>query len=109
MSFPVAVKQMRQLSGLCGWPARRGVLFATDWDTDSDEEDLSFNAWAAFQKAKIRRKASPRRPNNDSKGANEIKGDGQVLNGFNRRTGYRSRCDTCDSEYHFAPKSSPSE
>ena len=37
-------------------------------------------------------------------GKDKAQGDGQTLNGFNRRTGVGNRCYTSNSEYHLAPK-----
>ena len=34
----------------------------------------------------------------------KVRGDGQELNGHNRRNGVRDRCHECVSEYHLAPR-----
>ena len=95
---------MRRLFDPYGGPASQNGLTATDWDMDSDEEDSSYGPRAAYRKAKRRRKKSPGGTSNTSAGGIKVKGDGHVLNGFNRRTGGRNRCDTCDGGYHLAPK-----
>ena len=64
---------------------------------ESDEEDLSYGAFAANRKAKKARKDSPRKSRSGSGGANRVKG-------FNRDTGERNRRYTCGSEYHLAPR-----
>ena len=38
--------------------------------------------------------------------SDKARGNGEMLNGFNRRTGLRNRRYKCDSEYHLAPKCS---
>ena len=53
--------------------------------------------WAA-EKGRRKRDGRPKRSSDSEKG------DGEALNGFNRRTGVRNRRDKCDSENHTAPK-----
>lgn len=38
------------------------------------------------------------------KSSDKVKGDGETLGGFNRRTGLRNRRYNCDTGYHLAPK-----
>ena len=40
----------------------------------------------------------------EEKGENIGKSEGRMLNGFDRRTGGRNRCFTCNSDYQFAPQ-----
>ena len=49
--FPIAAKQMCRFCALCGAPARQDVLTATDMEAKSGEEDLSYEAWAAYREA----------------------------------------------------------
>ena len=95
---------MRRLFEPCGGVARQDVLAAADCDMDSDEEDLSSEAWAARQKAKKARKDSPRRTRSKLGWANRVKGGGQVSNGFHRRAGERNRRYTCGCERHLASR-----
>ena len=104
LGLPLVAKQMLRSFDPCGGPARWDVLTATDWDMDSDEGDSSRDDWAAYRKAKNRQKGSRRGTSNASKGANKIKGDGQILNALNRRTGEHNRCRTRDSENRPAPE-----
>ena len=53
--------------------------------------------WAA-EKGRRKRDGRPKRSSDSEKG------DGEALNGLNRRTGVRNRRDKCDSENHTAPK-----
>ena len=55
----IAAKQMSRLFEPCGGPARQDVLAATDCDTGSAGEDLSYKAWGARQEAKQRGKIPP--------------------------------------------------
>ena len=102
--FRFVAKQMRRLSDLCCGPGRQDVLTGTDVDTQSDEEELPQEDWAAYREAKKQAKDLPRMQSANHKGAKETKGDGQVLNDFNRRTGARNRCYARDSEYRLSPK-----
>ena len=45
---------MRRLPEPHGGPERRDVLAATDIGAKSDEADLSYDAWAAYQKPRKR-------------------------------------------------------
>ena len=45
--FPIAGKQVRRLFGPCGGVARQDVLASTDFNMDSDGEDLAYEARAA--------------------------------------------------------------
>ena len=71
---------------------------------DSEDEDLSFDARAAYRAAKTARRDSPRRSRSKLGGANKVGGGWQVLDGVNRRTGERNRSYSCGIEYHLAPK-----
>ena len=51
LDSPVAGKQMRRLFNPYSGPARKDVLTAADTDAQSDEEDLSYESWAAIRKA----------------------------------------------------------
>ena len=103
LDFPIVAKQVRRPFDPCGEPARQGVLAATEMDKQSDE-DLSFEASAAYWEAEKKGRDSPQKLKNTPKGAKKIKGDGHVLNGPNRRTGERNRCNSRGSGYHLAPK-----
>ena len=54
-------------------------------------------------KPRKRGKNPPRRSRREPGGANIAKGDGQVMNDFDRRAGARNRCYACGSEYYLAP------
>ena len=71
---------------------------------ESDGGHLPYEAWAAHGKGKTAGKDSPRMERSKSGGANEVGGDGQVLNGLDRRTGERNCCYTRGSEYHLASR-----
>ena len=77
--FPTAAEQMCRLSDLRAGPARRDVLTATYWDTESDKEDLSNSARAAYRKAE---KTTGR--------TGKTRGSGQVLIGFHKHAWQRT-------------------
>ena len=54
LDVPIVARRMRRLSNPRGGPESQDVLTAMDWDMNSDEEDTSFEACAAFRKAKRR-------------------------------------------------------
>ena len=95
---------MRRIFDPCGGVAKHDVFAATDCYVESEEEGPSYEARAAYREAKEARQASPRKSRSKSNGANEVNGDGQVLNRLNSRTGERNRRYTCGSEYHLAPR-----
>ena len=101
---PIAGTRMRRLFDPCVGPAREDILTAKDVDAQSDEEDSPYEARAASRKAEKKRRGAARKQNTNPQGANKIKGDRQVPNGFDRRTGGRNRCYTCDSKCPLAPK-----
>ena len=76
------------MSGPCGGAARQDVLVAADVDTPSVGGKGS-EAWVVYRRAKkqgdMKRKAQ--RAPRESK--DKVKGDGQDLNGLNRRTRVR--------------------
>ena len=57
----------------------------------------------AYRKAKKKKDFSRKEKGDATKGENRGDGDGRALYGFNRGTGERNRCITCNSEHHFAP------
>ena len=101
--FPLLAKQMRQISQPVGGVQKEDILNISADAGRTDDEDLSYEAWVAFRKAARSSKDSTQgmRPRPKSKGG---KPDGQVRNGFNRRTGERNRCYGCGSEFHLLPK-----
>ena len=56
LRFPIAARQMRRLFDPRGGPARQDVPTATGRDMESEREDLLYEDWAAYWRAKKRRK-----------------------------------------------------
>ena len=79
------------------------VMAAADADTASTSRKDD-EAWAAYGKAKKRSGRKWGGEKGSRMGKDRVKGDGRTLSGFKRRTEVWNRRDTCDSEYHFAPK-----
>ena len=100
----IAAKQMRRLFDPCGGAGHHDVLGPAEVDVRRDKEDLSYEARAAYGTAGEKRGNLTKKPSSESELPGEAKGDGQMLNGFNRRKGERNRCFARDSEYHLAPK-----
>ena len=72
----------------------------------SSAGETDFEAWAAYRKAKGKGDKKRRGDGVERKSKIKVCGDGQTLNGFNRRTGNRNRRPKSDSERHLAPKCS---
>ena len=58
----------------------------------------------AYRQAKIKGAGRKKQDGAPNRGGDKVREDGQTLSGLNRRTGRRSRCYRCDSEYHLAPR-----
>ena len=105
--LPLA-KKMRQISQPVGGTRKEGILINppnTMADTAGvGDEDLSYDAWAAYCRAGAGRKDSQQTMRCRPRG-NGRKQDEQVGNGFNQCAGERNRCRSCRSEFHFLPKS----
>ena len=90
--FVEAAANMRRLFGSRGEGSRQDVLIAEEADgplvREKEQEACAPNKQA----------------NEQTSGEDKVWGDGQTLNGFNRRTGFRDRWYRCDSEYRLAPK-----
>ena len=67
----------------------------------SDKDNI---AWVEYRRAKKQGDTKRKVAEGPRSKKDKVKGDGQTLNGSNRRTGVRSRCYKCDSEYRLALK-----
>ena len=92
---------MRRVFGARGGDVRQDALFTAEavgsLASDGDCEALAVRKKAKKQGARKKKEDGP-----PERGGDKSQGGGQTLNGFNRRTGQRNRC---DSEYHIAPRS----
>ena len=88
--FSDAANRMRRSSGPCGGAARLDALTAVGVDafavSDKDNEAWVLY-WEAERQGAMKRKVERAPRMNKDK----VKGGGRILNGFNRRTGVRSR------------------
>ena len=101
--FSDVAKQMRRLSGARCGAARQGVLVAADADgySVSDKDNI---ARVVSRKAKKQGDVTGKEERTPRKNRSKVKGGGQALNGFYRRTGVRRRFCECNSQYHLASK-----
>ena len=76
-------------------------------DAASEEED--FEAWMAYRTAKRAKINGKGRENSRRQETRTGSGEGRALNAFNRKTGERNRCYTCNVEYHYEPQRPRSE
>ena len=78
---------MRRLLDPCGGTARQDILGAADAYAKSDEGDLSFEAWEAYQNAGKKGGNSLKKSGNGPRRTKQFKGDGRMMNGFSRVPG----------------------
>ena len=90
MTSGAAAKQMSRLFGSCGSEASQDVLVAADVDLSSEDE-REHAAWAAYREAKKKGNLATTEERGSKKGESTGKSDGQLLNGFNRRSRDRNR------------------
>ena len=83
VNYTTAARQMRRLFGSRGGAARQGILVAAATDVSSETKK---------SKEFVRREDG-----HAKKGENKGNGNGQSLNGFNRRAGVRNRRFMCSS------------
>ena len=103
MGFPAVAEQTSRLFGLRVGAAHQDVSVAADVDVSLGEA-TDFKAGATYCKAKKTGEKERKGGGDARKSENKFKGDGQVLNGFKRRTSIRNRCFGRDSKYTLAPK-----
>ena len=72
LDFPFAAKQLRRLFEPRSGVARQDILPATDFDIESEKEDLPYEAWAAYRKAKNTRRGPPQKSRSEVRGANKV-------------------------------------
>ena len=103
LKFEEVSANMRQLFGSRGDKVRRDVLL-TEEAMAPRESDEDLEVWLAHRKANKKGVSGNKKNGAPKRSAGKVRGDGQTLDGFNRRTGKRRRRDRRDSEYHQAPK-----
>ena len=88
--FVDVAANMRRLSGSCAWAVRQDVLVAENADGPMGG-DGNQEARVTYKKAKIQEAGQKRREGVTKVSGGKEKGEGQTLNGFNRRAGLRNR------------------
>ena len=106
LAFPEVSAHVRRLFGSRGQATRQDALVAADIDAASEAED--FEAWAAYRRATRAKKNGNGNGDTRKKEKRKSFEGHRTPNAFNRKTGERNRCYTCNSEYHYAPQWSSS-
>ena len=68
------------------------------------ESDGDQDARVAYKKARMQGVAPNKTGGAPKRGGVKVRGAGQTLHGFNRRSGLRNGCYLRGGEFHFAPK-----
>ena len=94
---------MRRLFGSRGSGSRQDApLIEEAAESHASDDDL--DGLAAYIKKEKQAAWKTKKEGPPKQGARKVTGGGQTLNGFNRKTGLRSKCYRRDSEYHLAPR-----
>ena len=102
LKFEEASANMRRFFWSRGGGSQQDALF-TGEAADSHASDEDLDALAAYRGEK-RGASKKKKDGSPKRGGDEAKRGGQRLNGFNRKTGLRSRSYWSESEYHLAPR-----
>ena len=103
LAFGNVVMAARRLFGSCCGAARQDKLVARDVE-ESLRNNKDPEACAAYRKDKKQGMGKEKGDRMPTTSSGEVRGDGQALNGHNRRTWLRNRRCTCDSGYHLSPR-----
>ena len=100
LASPAVSAQKRRLFGPCGYASRHDVLVAAGMNASPGEE-IDFEAWVAYRKAKKKGGEKKREEGDSRQTENKEIGGGRTLNCSNRSAEIRNRC------FKFGQKDAP--